>query len=98
MAIVSRKDEIKIKEILRTINDEKTRTETMCEREFMFNVGGGCNLPVGALSRINDEEIELKAFVGNIEGTKSVRGEIKGKKEDFLKIAKELSKRLNIRE
>jgi len=36
--------------------------------------------------------------VGNIEGTTSVRGEAKGKKEDYLNIAKELSKRLDIRE
>jgi len=33
-----------------------------------------------------------------LEGTKSVRGEIKGKKEDYISIAKELAKRVNIRE
>ena len=53
--------------------------------------------PCGALSFINGNEIELKAFVGDLEGTKSVRGEIKGKKEDYIKIAKELAKRGNIR-
>jgi len=98
LAIVGRKNDKDIKEILKTINDEKTRAETMSEREFMLNVGGGCNLPVGALCVINGDKVELKAFVGNIEGTKSVRGEINGKKEDYLKIAKELSKRLDIRE
>jgi hydroxymethylbilane synthase len=98
LAIVSRKDDSKIKDVLKTIEDEKTRIETMCERQFMMGVGGGCNLPVGALSFIHGKEIELKAFVGNIEGTTSVRGEAKGKKEDYLNIAKELSKRLDIRE
>ncbi len=98
LAIVCRKDDYKIKEVLKTIDDEKTRIETMCERQFMIDVGGGCNLPVGALSFINENEIELKAFVGDLEGTKSVRGEIKGKKEDYIRIAKELAKRVNIRE
>lgn len=98
LAIVCRKNDSKIKEVLKTIDDEKTRIETMCERQFMIDVGGGCNLPVGALSFINENEIELKAFVGDLEGTKSVRGEIKGKKEDYIRIAKELAKRVNIRE
>lgn len=98
LAIVCRKEDSKIKEVLKTIDDEKTRIETMSERQFMLDVGGGCNLPVGALSFINGNEIELKAFVGDLEGTKSVRGEIKGKKEDYLKIATELAKKVNIRE
>jgi hydroxymethylbilane synthase len=98
LAIVCRKDDSKIKEALKIIDDEKTRIETMCERQFMIDVGGGCNLPVGALSFINENQIELKAFVGDLEGTKSVRGEIKGKKEEYIKIAKELAKRVNIRE
>ncbi|MCC7572949.1 MAG: hydroxymethylbilane synthase [Candidatus Methanofastidiosum sp.] len=98
LAIVCRKDDVEIKEVLKAIDHEKTEIETMCERQFMIDVGGGCNLPVGALSFINENEIELKAFVGNLEGTKSVRGEIKGKKEDYIKMAKELAKRINIRE
>ena len=98
LAIVCRKEDSKIKEVLKTIDDEKTRIETMSERQFMLDVGGGCNLPVGALSLINGNEIELKAFVGDLEGTKSVRGEIKGNKEDYLKIATELANRVNIRE
>jgi len=98
LAIVCRKEDSNIKEVLKTIDDEKTRIETMSERQFMLDVGGGCNLPVGALSFINGNEIELKAFVGDLEGTKSVRGEIKGKKEDYIKVAKELAKKVNIRE
>ncbi|HNR44062.1 MAG TPA: hydroxymethylbilane synthase [Methanofastidiosum sp.] len=98
LAIVCRKDDSKIKEVLKTIDDERTRIETICERQFMIDVGGGCNLPVGALSFINENEIELKAFVGDLEGTKSIRGEIKGNKKDYIRIAKELAKRVNIRE
>ena len=98
LAIVCRKGDGKIKELLKTIDDEKTRIETMCERQFMIDVGGGCNLPVGALSFIKGNEIELKGFVGDMEGAKSVRGDLKGNKEDYINIAKELAKRVNIRE
>ena len=90
------KEDYKLKEILKSINDEKTRVETTMERQFMIDVGGGCNLPVGALSFIVEEEIELKAYVGNSDGTKSIRGEIKGKKEDYIELAKELAKKMNI--
>lgn len=96
LAVVCRKEDYKLKEILKSINDEKTRVETTMERQFMIDVGGGCNLPVGALSFIVEEEIELKAFVGNSDGTKSIRGEIKGKKEDYIELAKELAKKMNI--
>ena len=70
LAVVCRKEDSNLKEILKSIDDEKTRVETMMERQFMIDVGGGCNLPVGALSFIIGDEIELKAFVGNLEGTK----------------------------
>lgn len=98
LAIVCRKDDHEIKNLLKSIDDEKTRVETSCERQFMVDVEGGCNLPVGALSFINESQIELKAFMGNVECTKTVRGSINGKKEDYIKIAKELAKRVNIRE
>jgi hydroxymethylbilane synthase len=68
IAVVSR-DEAAVREILVTIDDAKTRTDTLIERVVMEEIGGGCYTPLG----IYCHDSYLIAEVLSLEGDRIFR-------------------------
>ncbi len=62
IAIVTRKGSEE-SEILKEIDDAKTRVEAEAEKEVLKVMGGGCSLPVGVHARCKGEEVELAVYV-----------------------------------
>ncbi|MHC1610451.1 MAG: hydroxymethylbilane synthase [Candidatus Methanospirareceae archaeon] len=52
-------------EILKEIDDAKTRVEAEVEREVLKVMGGGCSLPVGVHARCRGERVELAVYLGS---------------------------------
>ena len=67
---------IPLKKIVSTINDADSLICTTNEREFMKNMGGGCNYPIGAYSNIVDNKMFLQGIVLSLDGKKSIRYEV----------------------
>ena len=63
IAIVTRKGSEE-SEILKAVDDAKTRVEAEVEKEVLKVMGGGCSLPVGVHARCKGEEVELAVYVG----------------------------------
>jgi hydroxymethylbilane synthase len=53
-------------DIAKSLNHEKTFLEISIEKELLRKLGGGCNLPLGALAKINKNRISLKAGFGSL--------------------------------
>ncbi len=51
-------------EMLREIDDAKTRLEAEVEEEVLRILGGGCAVPVGVLAKAGKSHIELEVYVG----------------------------------
>lgn len=65
--------------LLAELDDSAARAEVTTEREFLEGVGGGCSLPVGALAHRDPAGgLTLHAFVGAVDGTRSIRVEGRG--------------------
>ncbi len=63
IAIVTRKGSEE-SEILKAVDDAKTRVEAEAEKEVLKVMGGGCSLPVGVHARCKGETVELAVYVG----------------------------------
>ena len=63
----------------------------------MSALGGGCQLPLGALATINNAELELQAIVCSPDGRRIVRAQASGPAADPLalgdRVAGQLSRR-----
>ena len=59
IAVEIKKDNIQLKKITSSINDEFSRVTTSTERSFMKLMGGGCNYPIAALSTIKNDKIKI---------------------------------------
>lgn len=59
--------------ILRVLEHPPTRQAVTAERAFLAALGGGCALPVGALARVRQDEIELRGVIASPDGAKIQR-------------------------
>jgi hydroxymethylbilane synthase len=55
------------------LDDAAARAATSCERALLARLGGGCQVPIGALAEMRDGELHLKAVVARADGTKVLR-------------------------
>ena len=79
----------KHKNILKSLNDEKTRIEVLGERSFMKALGGDCHSMIGIYSEINDDDIYM---IGTflVDG-KVIRKDIAGSKYDSEELGRRLA-------
>ncbi len=58
---------------LRFLDDPEARATTTCERALLGALGGGCQVPIGALAEIREGLVHLDAVVARPDGTKLLR-------------------------
>jgi hydroxymethylbilane synthase len=70
---------------LKEIDHAATRAEVECEREWLHNVGGGCDAPVGAHARhLPDGRLRLDAVIASLDGHVLVRETMTGSDPEAL--------------
>jgi len=78
LAVVAREGDARIASLLAPLDDFAARAETAAERAFLRALGGGCQLPVGALARARDGRIRLAGFLADPDGVSFIRDESEG--------------------
>ena len=69
VAVCARADDAEIKELLKDIEDYRTRICTDIERQFLKTLEGGCTAPIGAFAEMNErEEIRFTARLCSLDG------------------------------
>ncbi len=63
---------------LRAIDDLDAHRAVDAERAFLARLGGGCDLPCGALARIEDGDVVLDALLASLDGHVVVRSTARG--------------------
>ncbi len=86
--------ETEIKELVAKLDDRSSRLETEAERSFLRRLGGGCQVPVGALGRLRDGRLNLKGIILSLDGQRSVQSELTGKAEDARILGEKLAEEL----
>jgi hydroxymethylbilane synthase len=62
-----------IRQHLAFLDDAATRAATTCERALLNHLGGGCQVPIGALAEVRNGGLHLDAIVADPDGTKILR-------------------------
>jgi hydroxymethylbilane synthase len=68
LAVECRADDDEVQGRLRTIEHSPSRRAVDAERAFLAELGGGCDLPVGAYAVINGATIELEGLLCSLDG------------------------------
>jgi hydroxymethylbilane synthase len=67
LALETRSDNTRLRELLLTLHDEATATAVQCERAVLQAFGGGCRAPLGVYAQAEKEHVCIKAFAADME-------------------------------
>lgn len=95
IAVECRSDDERVLEHLAVIDDVVAHTELDAERAYLARLGGGCNLPVGAMARLEGGgQMHLEAMLASMDGHISLRAEAEGPVSDRAGLGTRLAERL----
>jgi len=94
LAVVARRDNLKVVNMLRSIEHPPTRAEIEAERELVRILEGGCKVPVGALARAHGNRIKIATCIFSIDGKEKLLAERSERVQEGLVLAREMGEEL----
>ena len=82
LAIVTRTEDAETRQFVGALNDPHSFAAVSAERTFLEALGGGCQVPIGALGIPYDEKLRLWGLVASPDGRRVVRGDLTGSLAD----------------
>lgn len=78
LGIQTRADDTELRQALEAIHDSATYAEALAERTLLAGLGGGCQVPIGALAKVEGDTITLEACVCSLDGLTILRSTLAG--------------------
>jgi hydroxymethylbilane synthase len=91
LGIETRVGDEEVEEKIRLLNDPYSSTAITAERAFLKRLEGGCQVPIAAYARIENDRLEINGMVGTIDGKKLIRHRTEGPIEKAESIGVELA-------
>ncbi|EKO3558498.1 hydroxymethylbilane synthase [Vibrio metschnikovii] len=94
VGIECRLDDQRLLTLLEPLNHADTYDRVICERAMNLTLQGGCQVPIGSYTELDGEQIWLRALVGEPDGSRIIRGEIRGPRQQAERLGVELAQQL----
>ena len=91
LAVQTRSDDTQTNSLIAAIDDGNNRTTTSAERKILTTMHCGCHAPVGAFANIDGDQIEIIAFISNVDGTNFIRRQTSGSIEEAESLAESIA-------
>jgi hydroxymethylbilane synthase len=78
IAVETRMDDQGTRRAIAPLHDAAAGAALMAERALVAALGGGCQIPLGAIALARDPELELHAIVCSADGSRAVRRQARG--------------------
>lgn len=91
LAIQTREDDAETIELLAALDHAESRAAVTAERSLLSALGGGCQVPIGALGIIEGAALRLRGVVASPDGKRLIRGEVSGDPADPDALGRELA-------
>lgn len=78
LAVECREDDAATRDRLLAVDDPDVRRAVEAERGFLMELGGDCNLPVGALAELSPDAVRLEVAMAGLDGHVAIRHVLTG--------------------
>ncbi|MDG7015809.1 MAG: hydroxymethylbilane synthase [Nitrososphaerota archaeon] len=94
IAVETREDDRELTELVRGVDDPRTRAASECERALSEELGGDCDVPLGAYAEVRDGTLTVVGVVADPEGRSLVRKSVTGTADDPRSLGRRLAETL----
>jgi len=94
LGIECREGDTEILEILKVLEDADSRDRCYAERSFLRELEGGCQVPIGVNTSIEENTLTLVGMVASLDGKQLIRDTVSGEKSNAKQIGKDLATKL----
>ena len=94
IAIETRLNDPEVDELMAKLNHTETWNTVVAERTFLAHLQGGCQVPLGCYSKIENGILTMSGFVASIDGKRFIRETVSGEITKGAKIGIELGNKL----
>ena len=94
LAIQCRGEDAEVRALLAPLEDLTTRGAVRAERAFLAKLEGGCSVPMAGHATVVAGQVHLRGLVGRPDGTRVVRGEVRGPVPEAERLGEALAEEL----
>ncbi len=96
LGIECKSDDKKVLEIINVLEDKPTSQRCLAERAFLRELEGGCQVPIGVNSKIDNGKLYLTGMVASLDGERLIKDQVTGNLNDPELVGIELANRLKL--
>ena len=94
VGIECREGDVEIEKLIAPLNHQPTHIRLSAERAMNNRLNGGCQVPIAGFAILENDELFLRGLVGRPDGSKVVRGEIRGPADSAQELGLQLAEQL----
>ena len=94
IGIECRSDDEQIVELIQVLNDADTHTCVSAERGLNARLQGSCQVPIAGYAQLAGDELHLRGLVGMPDGSRVIRGAVRGSSSDAVNLGHTLAEDL----
>ncbi len=94
VGIECRRDDARTNALLAPLEHAATRTCVEAERAMNAHLEGGCQVPIGGYAELEGNELHLRGLVGDPDGSRVIRADIRGPAKDAVALGYKLAEEL----
>ena len=78
LGVEARQADREMLELLRRVDDTRTRMQAVAERSFLLALGAGCHTPVAGYARLDGDALTISGLVASLDGTTVLQSSVSG--------------------
>ena len=94
LGIECREGDEEILKILKVLEDPDSRDRTLAERSFLRELEGGCQVPIGVNTKVENDNLTLVGMVASLDGKQMLKDTVSGHRTEAEQLGKDLAAKL----
>jgi len=94
IGIECRIDDARVNDLMAPLHHADTAICVTAERAFNTRLEGGCQVPIAGHATLNGDTLRLRGLVGEVDGSRIIRGEVTGAPEEAEALGVQLAEEL----
>lgn len=94
LGIECRADDTQVLSLLAAIEHVPTRDRVLAERAFLRELEGGCQVPIGVNTQLDEDTLKLTGLVASVDGKRLVKDSVTGSANEAEHLGNQLAQTL----